>query len=136
MILQVGVKIFLKNPDGKFLFLKRSGAKYGKVNGEWDIAGGRIDPGTSLLENLRREVLEETRLKIIGEPRLLAAQDIIPNSEKHVVRLSYLGTTEGEPFLDLEEHTEYRWMTLDEIISSSDIDAYVRELVEMKINLE
>lgn len=130
MILQVGVKIFLKNPEGKYLLVRRSRAKYGKVDGEWDIVGGRIDPGTGLIENLKREVREETQLEIISEPRLVAAQDIIPNEEKHVVRLSYIGETEGEPVLDTEENTEYRWMTLSEMQSGENVDAYVRKILD------
>ena len=101
--LQVGVKIFLRNKEGKFLILKRNPVKYPGTKGDWDIVGGRIDPGTKLLENLKREVKEETGLEIISEPKLIHAQDIIPNSEKHVVRLSYVGNTLDEPVLDPEE---------------------------------
>lgn len=129
MILQVGVKIFLRNPEGKYLLVKRSSAKYGKVDGEWDIVGGRIDPGSGLIENLKREVFEETQLAIIGEPRLIAAQDIIPNAEKHVVRLSYIGETKGEPVLDTEENTEYQWVTLEELKSMDNLDTYVRTVM-------
>lgn len=128
--LQVGVKIFLKNKEGKFLVVKRNPEKYGQVKGSWDIVGGRIDPGSQLLDNLKREVKEETQLEIIGEPRLLAAQDIIPNAEKHVVRLSYIGGSEGEPVLDTSENTEYKWLSLDELKSEKDLDMYAKEIVD------
>lgn len=91
--LQVGVKIFLQNEDGKYLLVKRSSEKYKMVSGNWDIVGGRIDPGSKLIDNLRREVMEETQLTITSEPILIAAQDIIPSPEKHIVRLSYIGKT-------------------------------------------
>ena len=90
MILQVGVKAFKKNSEGKYLLLKRSPEKYGQVKGSWDIVDGRIEPGTTLLDNLKREIMEETGLEVLGTPKLLAAQDIIPSVEKHVVRLSYV----------------------------------------------
>lgn len=129
-ILQVGVKAFLKNKEGKFLLVKRSLIKYPKVKGAWDIVGGRIEPGTDLISNLRREVKEETGLEIISEPKLISAQDIIPNSEKHIVRLSYVAETVGELILDTSENTEYRWLTLEEIKNESDLDMYVRAIVE------
>ena len=88
MNLQVGVKVFLKNEKGKILLLKRLEEKYGKTSGSWDIVGGRIEPGTSLIENLKREVEEETRLTITSTPYLIGAQDIITNDERHIVRLS------------------------------------------------
>src|SRR3989344_8006836 len=115
MILQVGVKVFLKNNEGKFLLIKRSLVKYPNVTDPWDIVGGRIEAGSSLLENLRREVAEETGLEIISEPQLLAAQDIMPNPEKHIVRLTYVADTEGTPSLDTSENTEYRWLSVAEI---------------------
>jgi ADP-ribose pyrophosphatase YjhB (NUDIX family) len=128
--LQVGVKIFLKNKEGKYLLVKRSLKKYAKVKGGWDIVGGRIKYGTKLIDNLRREVLEETGLEIKSEPILLFAQDIISETYGHIVRLSYVGDTEGEPVLDIEENVEYKWLTIDEIKAQEDLDVYVREVVE------
>ncbi len=128
--LQVGVKIFLKNKDGKYLLLKRSLKKYAKVKGAWDIVGGRIKFGTRLMENLRREVMEETKLEIKSEPILLCAQDIISDTYGHIVRLSYVGDTDGEPILDEEENTEYKWLTIEEIKSQEGLDIYVKEVME------
>jgi len=130
IILQVGVKAFLKNKDGKYLLIKRSPVKYPNVSDAWDIVGGRIDPGSRLIENLKREVKEETGLEVISEPKLIAAQDIIPNVEKHVVRLTYVADTEGEPKLDTSENTEYRWLTLEEIKAEKKLDKYVREVLD------
>lgn len=133
MELQVGVKVLLRNAESKILLLKRAEAKYGKTDGSWDIVGGRIDPGTPLLENLAREVMEETALTITSTPTLIAAQDIIPGNGRHVVRLTYIATTEGEPVLDTEENGEYRWMTFEELAAYPDLDRYVRELIESKL---
>ena len=133
MVLQVGVKVFLKNKDGKYLLVKRSPKKYPNVKGLWDIVGGRINTGAGLIENLRREVKEETGLGIISEPRLIAAQDIIANGEKHVVRLSYVAGTEGEPTLDTDENVEYQWCTLEEIKAQPGLDICVKEIVEKSL---
>ena len=130
MILQVGVKIFLRNPEGNYLVLKRSPVKYKGVKGTWDIPGGRIEIGTKLMENLRREVKEETQLEILSEPILVYAQDIIPNEEKHVVRLSYVGKTKGEPVLDTSENIEYKWLSLDALKSQDDMDVYAKEILD------
>lgn len=127
--LQVGVKVFLKNPEGKYLLVKRSNEKYKGVSGNWDIVGGRIDPGSRLIDNLKREVAEETALKLVSEPVLICAQDIIPNPEKHVVRLSYIADTEGEPVLDTTENVEYKWLTLVEMVAQDDLDIYVAEIL-------
>lgn len=131
MLLQVGTKIFIKNKEGKYLVLKRNTGKYKNVKGEWDIVGGRIEAGTTLLENLKREVKAETGLELNSNPALVAAQDIIPeNEEKHVVRISYVGEAEGEVKLDDTENTEYKWLSLEEMREMKELDVYVREIIE------
>ena len=126
--LQVGVKIAMRNADGKYLLVRRSAKKYPEVGPRWDIVGGRINPGTPLMENLRREVMEETGLEI-SSPVLIAAQDILRIEGRHVVRLTYIGNAEGTPKL-IEEHTEYGWFTVEEMKNLENLDIYFRELLE------
>lgn len=128
MELQVGVKILLKNKDGKYLVICRSAEKYPEMGPKWGIAGGRINLGFSLMENLAREVLEETGLEITGEPKLITAQDILKIAGKHIVRLTYLGFADGEVKLS-DEHTEYKWLSLEEISKLEPIDKYFKEVL-------
>lgn len=130
--LQVGVKALLKNQQGKYLLIRRSREKYSDVKGEWDIVGGRIEPGASLLENLDREIKEEIGLKIIGEPQLIAAQDILRVPGRHVVRLTYVGSIEGQPILN-NESVEYGWFGLSEMKANADLDIYLKELLNKGI---
>ncbi len=128
MDLQVGVKILLRNSEDKYLLLRRSRDKYKDVKGEWDIVGGRIDPGTPLLDNLKREIKEETALDFNGEAKLIAAQDILRIPGRHVVRLTYTGFISGEPQLD-EEHTDYKWFALEELKNLDGLDMYLKEIL-------
>lgn len=135
MELQVGVKILLKNKEGKYLLVRRSSEKYPEVEQQWDIVGGRIIPGTPLIKNLKREVKEEVNLEIDEESiKLISAQDILRIEGRHVVRLTYLGEVEGEPILD-EEHSEYKWVTMNELknFSKEELDMYFKELLDKKI---
>lgn len=132
--LQVGVKIILQNKEGKFLLLQRNLEKYQEVkkNDSLDIVGGRINIGTPLLENLKREIFEETKLTLTDTPKLLAAQDII-RPDKHVVRLTYLGEIEGEPVLD-EDHSAYKWLSKEEIKAEEGLDQYFKEIFNQFLN--
>lgn len=129
MELQVGVKVLLRNSEGKFLLIRRNEEKYSSQ--KWDIPGGRINPGTSLGENLAREVMEETGLTLLGEPKIIGAQDIFASPERHVVRITYLGTADGTPKLS-DEHTEYTWVTWSELkaMPVEELDRYVKALME------
>jgi ADP-ribose pyrophosphatase YjhB (NUDIX family) len=128
--LQVGVKIFLRNAAGNYLLLRRSKKRYPNIENFWDIPGGRIEPGTNLFENVVREVREETSLSIVGTPVLIHAQDIL-RSDKHIVRLTFLGCAEGTVTLD-EDHTDFRWLTLKEMTKLKELDEFTREVIEQK----
>jgi len=131
--LQVGVKILLQNKDGKYLLLHRSKEKYPDVSGRWDIVGGRINPGQALIDNLKREVQEETGLKIAGEPELIAAQDILKMPGRHIVRLTYSGMAEGDVSLDTTENDKYEWFDREQIKQLEDLDIYLKELLDKNI---
>ena len=128
--MQVGVKAFLKNTEGKFLLLKRNPEKYNNTKGSWDLSGGRIEAGTSLIKNLQREIKEETTLTVISVPQLIYAQDILHYENKHVVRLTYVANCEGKIILDTTENTEYKWLTLEEMKEQEDLDQYVKEILD------
>ena len=130
----------LKNSRGRYLLARRNPKKYPDVKEQWDIIGGRIESGTPLIDNLKREIMEEVGLKYQGEPELISAQDIIvdhkytdatnhTNESKHVVRLTYIGEMDGDPKID-EDHTEAKWFTGEEIKQLENLDGYFKELIE------
>ncbi len=121
--------MFLKNERGQYLLLKRSAIRYPNIKNPWDIPGGRIFPGTPLLDNIKREVFEETKLSVLGEPKLIGAQDIIRLPEKHIVRLTFSAVTLGEPVLD-DEHIEFKWVTPKEMKKVKELDEFTREILE------
>ena len=100
MELQVGVKVLLKNNEGKYLLIRRNPKKYPEVGPKWDIVGGRINAGSPLIENLIREVKEETGLLLSDNPHIVGAQDILRTEgfpDRHVVRLTYTASISGTP---------------------------------------
>jgi len=127
--LQVGVKALLYNTKHQFLFIKRS-AKYANISGQWDIPGGRTNPGTNLLDNLSREIKEETNLDLAYQPKLIAAQDIMPDQTMHIVRLTYLTRATGTISLQSSEATDYQWLPWSEITDMENLDPYVKEIYQ------
>jgi 8-oxo-dGTP pyrophosphatase MutT (NUDIX family) len=133
MELQVVVKILLENTNREFLLLQRNQATYADIEKYWDIPGGRIEVGTPLLENLAREVFEETKLPLTSTPKLVYAQDIIIGNVKHVVRLTYRATTEGTPILDTHENISYKWFSLEQMRTEENLDAFVKDILDKGI---
>jgi 8-oxo-dGTP diphosphatase len=127
MKLQVGVKVLIKQGDA-YLFLRRS-ADFKAGPQKWDIPGGRIEPDEALEVALAREVREETGLQLTRVDTLQAAQDIfVSDAEIHVVRLTYTGQADGEVTIS-DEHDDYRWMTVQEILDELHVDSYLKEVL-------
>ncbi|OHA23211.1 MAG: hypothetical protein A3H57_04610 [Candidatus Taylorbacteria bacterium RIFCSPLOWO2_02_FULL_43_11] len=127
--LQVGVKALIVNPNGEILIIKRNPHKYKEIKQLWDMPGGRIAPGESLISNLEREVEEETNLNLLTKTvTLVAAQDIILE-DKHVVRITYLANTTGEIKLDTAENTDYMWVSEETALKMANLDPYLKEIL-------
>ena len=111
MELQVGVKILLKNKDGKYLVLLRSAEKYPNVGAKWEIPGGRLDLGEDPILGLMREVREETGLYV---------DVLFPMSVRHFVRddgqiitmLVFLCKPKGGEIKLSEEHECFDWIEI------------------------
>lgn len=129
MNIQVGVKIIAKNKEGQVLVLRGTEEIHHGGKEVWDIPGGRIDFEEELLEALGREFEEEARLRLVGTPRLIGAQDIIVKEKGvHVVRLTYEGKVEGEVQLS-HEHDKFSWVEKNELAVVAGLDRYVQELI-------
>jgi 8-oxo-dGTP diphosphatase len=127
MKLQVGVKALIKNKQNQYLFLLRTKLMGTESEARWDIPGGRIETDESLLDALKREILEETGMQITNSPVLMGAQDIFTSDELHVVRLTYTLDADGDVSIS-DEHQDARWLTLEEI-KQLNLDLYVRALI-------
>lgn len=112
----VGAVIF---DDLHRVFLPRRRIDAERLPGIWDLVGGHLEPGETLLEALRREIREETGWSAVGRPRLVFVCDW------HLPGLSQLPRREfdfvvevdrlSEPRLDPEEHDGYHWLARDEL---------------------
>jgi len=131
MKLQVGVKVYLENDENKYPILQRSGEIYPEAQGLWDIPRGRINPGESLISALKRELKEETGLKLISTPKIIFAQDILRKDKGiHIVRLTYFSKIKsGEVVLD-KEHRSFKWLNLKDLLAFKTLDPYAREVIE------
>jgi 8-oxo-dGTP diphosphatase len=102
--------------DGKVLVVRRARTP---AHGVFSLPGGVVEAGETLIEAVRREVDEETALKI--EPVALAgyrevvARDGEGKVERHFVILPFAARwLSGEPKLN-EELSEWRWVDPAEV---------------------
>ena len=85
--------------------------------GTWTMPGGKLDFGETFEEGAKREILEETRIKLNDVKVFCVNNDMVETS--HFVTIGMLCKNfEGEPqVMEPDEITEWRWFGFDELPS-------------------
>ncbi|MBI4363519.1 MAG: NUDIX domain-containing protein [Candidatus Doudnabacteria bacterium] len=97
--------------DGKLLLLKRRPNDVHKP-GQWDIPGGRLELGENPFEGLKRETREETGLEI--EMVMPIDVHFFTRDDGQKIQLTiFICKPKSEDIKLSEEHTEYKWMDLE-----------------------
>ncbi|OGE83240.1 MAG: hypothetical protein A3B10_01120 [Candidatus Doudnabacteria bacterium RIFCSPLOWO2_01_FULL_44_21] len=98
--------------DGKVLILKRCADNPHKP-GAWDIPGGRLELGEDPFAGLTRETKEEIGCEIEIVMPISVHHFVRDDGQKITLTIYWCKFLGGKIKLS-EEHTEYRWVPLDE----------------------
>jgi mutator protein MutT len=107
----------------RLLLAKRSETK-AFYPGVWDLVGGHCEPGETPVETLVRELEEEIGVRATGFEELRALELAELRYHVFVVTSWY-----GEPRLANDEHSELRWVSLEEARELELADASYPELL-------
>jgi 8-oxo-dGTP diphosphatase len=125
MVTYVGA-ILLK--DGTLLLGRR--AVHRSYPDCWDIIGGHVEPGETIVHALIREAEEEIGVTPVDFAKLtsLHADEI----ELHIYRVD--SWTGGSPLLRNDEHVELRWFTVDAACALPNLasNEYIRVFRELR----
>lgn len=128
----VAVKAWVKKGD-KYL-LARRGMSEVHMPGVWSIPGGKVDDDGEtvniLQETLKREVLEEVGVEITDEIDLVYNNTFNRSDGASVVGLTFLchwKSGEAEP---LEDTSEVKWFTLEELLEMEDVEEFLRREIQ------
>jgi len=106
-IMGVALTVIFNN-EGKVLIVKRS-EKTNWCPNFWAIVGGKMEKGELPDESLVREVYEETSIKL----NKYKLKKIIKYN--NIIEYLYLGKVDDD-FVELnDEHTDYKWATIEDI---------------------
>ena len=95
--------------DGRIFATQRG---YGEWKDWWEFPGGKIEPGESTENALKREIREELATEIEVDELLTTVEYDYPKF--HLTMHCYLCTIIGGD-LSLLEHEDARWLALDEL---------------------
>lgn len=121
------VGAFIINPRGELLLTKS--ASWSNL---YTVPGGHVELGETMEAALRREILEETGLRI-EEPRFLTAWDFVYGEEfvqrKHMVILNFIASTATSDVTLDQEAQAYLW--IDPVLALElPLEQYTRRTIE------
>ena len=106
----VGVNAIIRS--GKSILLLRRSAQATAYPGRWDLPGGAVEPGETLVTALKREVREETGLAVQVR-QIVAARIVYASPSRGGICVTFLCRPRGRRAAKLapEEHDSFRWVT-------------------------
>src|SRR5689334_12488102 len=111
----VGTKTILQNKEGRTLILKRTPDDKGISVSKWSFPGGALNKNEDPLSAARREIEEETKLKI--EILNVFAINFHSHDEKPTVIIGYKGKFPEDQEVELNwEHSEYKFLSKEEAL--------------------
>lgn len=130
-VLCVNILIF---SEGKVLLVKRPMSK--KVNpGKYSAMGGKVEPGESFLQTIKRELKEETGLEIESIRPYGVTQSVDPQSGAEWVHVNYMALIPTIIPLPTSEEGEFQWidpLSVENLDMVHDLKAYAQILAKNK----
>lgn len=92
---------------------RRSAPK--SLAGQWEFAGGKVEPGENPRDALHRELAEELGVQVeLGEAILPADGELWPILHGHAMRIWFVRIIAGEA-RPLADHDELRWLPVSDL---------------------
>ncbi len=115
----------LRDAAGRLLLVRRANPP---ARGTWSLPGGRIEPGESETEAVRRELDEETGLLVEAGPLVGTTEIEGPGGVTYVVR-DYACTVVGGTLTAGDDASDVGWFSPDEVYGLSTPAGLVPALV-------
>ena len=94
--------------------------------------GGRINKNESIDNAMARVALNELNIDLKSTPKFIGVfehfydDSIYENVSTHYVNIAYEYEIEETPDLPTEQHSEYKWFAVDELLESKQVHKYVK----------
>ena len=125
----ISIDILLKK-DNKFLLGRRVNKP---AQGYFFSTGGRINKNESIDNAMARVALNELNIELKSIPKFIGIfehfydDSIYKNVSTHYVDIAYEYEVKEIPDLPTEQHSEYKWFTIDELLESKQVHKYTKD---------
>lgn len=103
------------------------------AKGYWFTLGGRVFKNERIRDAIDRIMLDETGGQLEGEPAFIGVFEhlyddgIYDGVSTHYVNLAYRIGVESLSGLPADQHDDYRWFTVEELLESAEVHPYVKD---------
>ncbi len=98
--------------EGKYLCVQRGESKLEYISKKFEFPGGKIEPGETKEETIKREILEELNMEIEPTKEFLTVVHEYPDF--HLTMHSFICKC-NSPELKLSEHIDFKWLQTPEM---------------------
>ena len=125
----VSIDILLKK-DNKVLLGRRVNKP---AQGYFFSIGGRINKNETIDNAMARVALNELNIYLKSKPAFIGVfehfydDSMYENVSTHYVNLAYEYEVEEIPNLPTEQHSEYQWFSIDELLESKQVHKYTKD---------
>ena len=124
---KVAQKAILIREDGLILAIRRSKTDPNRPL-TWDLPGGDVEYGEDLIDAIKREVKEETRISLPSLTLLDVIGFTIPSGE-YWVSIAYYALVAQDMAVTISwEHDQFEWITREEFLTRKTTDRIRRFL--------
>jgi 8-oxo-dGTP diphosphatase len=117
--IMIGAGAVIEDEAGRILLVKHRPERGGYWQGKWICPGGKLEPGETIQEAIKREVKEETQLDISLVAPLHPFDRIVRSEDGtvtlHVIYIDYLARVTGGTVRPDSDIGEARWVTREQI---------------------
>lgn len=100
--------------DNQYLCTQKGVHKYDYISHKYEFPGGKIEAGETEENALAREIKEELEISLESVEKYITVEHEYPDF--NIVLHSYICSV-GNEKIRLNEHLDYKWLTLNELTS-------------------
>lgn len=101
--------------NNKILCVQRDTNIFEYISRKYEFPGGKIEPGESKVEAIKREINEELKLEILVQDEFMTVHHQYPDFELRMH--SFICQAKNISLLTLTEHVDYKWLKKYELDS-------------------
>lgn len=130
---QGGIAAIIYHPQNKTYLLLKRAAERDFGGAEWESVTGRVQQGESFEAALHREVQEELGVSVqiefmVGTTHFYRGA---PQPQNELLGVKYICTITNPENIQLShEHSEFRWLTADEVYALLPLDHWLRQSIQ------